>query len=1001
MKHLKTSLSLFIFSILYSFPLNNYWQQRADYKMDVTLHDSLQQLSCKSIIKYTNNSPDSLDYIYIHLYPNAFQVGSVKDREYSGNYGRASRAKYFKNQLNGFTSKIKIHDFNLAKKGEPVLKGYSIDDTILKAILNRKLAPGEILRIDISWTHHVGEMVERAGYYAGQYNMAQWYPKMVAYDEDGWHADVFHAEGEFYGEFGDFEVRFDLPKSFIIGASGIVTDGDPGWLDVSVDTTIDYAIWSSIFDSTYKEPDSNERRQVTFLAENVHDFAWVSGKDLRYEHGRWRDIDVHVLYHKSRGQDWSKDVLKRSIRALAWLEEHFGNYPYPQVTTTDRLKSGGMEYPMLVMNGSDRESLILHEIGHIYFYGILANNELDEAWLDEGFTTNQTRNYMMDRYGHQGYDLKLYDEYEKFPKKYWYLQNNLHSSQWYSIGFMKSGHDEPISRLSYLYLNGSSYRQNAYTKPSLMLNELNYILGDSIYYGALKYYYDTWKLKHVNESKFVNSIEKFTGQELDWFFDPWLHTTRRLDYEISSFKKSYDDSDSWNVDLKIKCIGGRFMPFIIETEFKDGTVDRRWWKNHLWRFEDTFSYTLNKEPMRVTLDPDVETVDMDFRNNSTKMKSIIMFNWPGNDYNPRDKYVLRWAPHFYFHSNAGDFAPGLILKRDYGIYESTIIRTNFAIDSEKIYWKFGGWREPVHILPRTRFHFWIFNNPDRKEYGGKIVKQWNRVYRRTPTHYFSTGFYVQSQYDSTRAVPLGYTTDGQLAVGYLNWEGKLGPVNLNMNGASTIGSYSTWMFTRWTATGFFQKSWKNSLKLDEIKPEKKLVSEIRFRHRVIIGKIWTNKNGVPGQEGYNIEGNSSNDLSQKDYLLDQFYGQKEIFKHYHFPGEGNIRGFVGKGERGAEALVSFTTEGAIYSIITEQDIGVELATFIDGGTFWDRPYLDNRKYVRRLLLDGGIGLRLNTSILEKNFDIRFDIPFFTYNDTDEKTREINWNNWIISFQRSF
>ena len=237
-------------------PLDSYWQQKVDYSMEVTLHNNARQLACRSVISYVNNSPDTLDRVYLHLYPNAFQKGSVKSREYNNNYGRESRGKYFKDELSGYSSEIKVHDFNISKKGQPVLKDYSINDTILKGILNRKLSPGEVLRIDISWTHHVGVMIERAGYYGGQYNMAQWYPKVAVYDEDGWHADVFHAEGEFYGEFGDFKVKFDLPKSFIIGASGIVTDGDPGWKDVEVDTSIEFKIWSSIFDSSYVSMDS-------------------------------------------------------------------------------------------------------------------------------------------------------------------------------------------------------------------------------------------------------------------------------------------------------------------------------------------------------------------------------------------------------------------------------------------------------------------------------------------------------------------------------------------------------------------------------------------------------------------------------------------------------------------------------------------------------------------------------------------------------------------------
>ena len=160
---------------LFSDPIDSYWQQKVDYDMDIVLHDSIRQITGKSTIKYTNNSPDSLDKIYMHLYPNAFQVGSVKYREYIGNSGRESRAKYFKNRLDGFTSKIDIHEFSVAmpKNGSswihkiPILEMFEIDDTILKAKFFKKIGPGETVRIDLDWTHHVGDMVERAGFLKG------------------------------------------------------------------------------------------------------------------------------------------------------------------------------------------------------------------------------------------------------------------------------------------------------------------------------------------------------------------------------------------------------------------------------------------------------------------------------------------------------------------------------------------------------------------------------------------------------------------------------------------------------------------------------------------------------------------------------------------------------------------------------------------------------------------------------------------------------------------
>lgn len=981
---------IILFTRLIADPLDGYWQQKVDYEMDITLIDSAQQLTGFSKIRYTNNSPDTLDRIYMHLYPNAFQLNSVKYREYIGNAGRASRAKYFKDRLDGFTSKIEIHDFNIAQKKKPILKEYSIDDTILKAILLQKLAPNESIRIDIRWTHHIGEMVERAGYYRGQYNMAQWYPKLVVYDQDGWHANVFHAEGEFYGEFGDFNVKFDLPKTFIIAASGIVTNGDPGWESVKVDTSLDYDIWIDIFDSTYVEPDSTERRNVTFLAENVHDFAWVASRNFLYEGGKYENIDVHVLYDKDRGDKWTKVVLERSINAMAWLEEKFGEYPYPQVTTTDRMKPGGMEYPMLVMNGRDDEGLIVHEYGHIYFYGILANDEVDEAWLDEGFTTTQTTHYLMERYGNQGFDLSLYDDYEKFPKKYWPLENDLHSDQWRVIRFMRSGHDENISRPSHLFNNGFAYGRNAYTKPALMLTELKYFLGDSVYYAALQHYYNKWKLKHVNEERFVEAVEEFTGQELDWFFDAWLHTTHHLDYGIKSFNKSQNKNGSWTIELGIDCIGKRFIPLLVETTFKDGTKDRRWWENHLWRYEDTFIYTVDKKPVKVTIDPDVQTVDLDYRNNTTAMKRKILFDWPGLWYNPRDEYVIRWIPNFYYQEKTIGLAPGITLDYDYGQYEGTTIRANYGLESKELFWYIGGWREPVHYFPRTTFHFWAFNRPGVKEIGGEIEKKWNRAYGRTPTHNFSLGFYVQPEYNRTYAKKLGYNSDGKLGVGYIDWSSKIGSFSFSINGASSLGNLSDWNFTRMTTTAYFSQSFKN----------------FSFNNRFIMGKIWAGSSGVPGQEGYNIEGNSSSDLLRKNYLVDQFYGIEifdgdSLISHYHMPGEGNIRGFVSENRRGADALIAQSSELSISQSFYK--INFQFTIFGDVGIFWDknraiwRPIDNPNKYFERVLGDLGLGTRIKTKLFEKDLFLRVDLPFFIY---DDGVIRIEKNNWIFSFQRS-
>ncbi|MBT4054208.1 MAG: hypothetical protein HOE74_03625, partial [Candidatus Marinimicrobia bacterium] len=182
-----------------------------------------------------------------------------------------------------------------------------------------------------------------------------------------------------------------------------------------------------------------------------------------------------------------------------------------------------------------------------------------------------------------------------------------------------------------------------------------------------------------------------------------------------------------------------------------------------------------------------------------------------------------------------------------------------------------------------------------------------------------------------------------------------------------------------------------------------------LKQRFIGGKIWAGDLGVPGQEGYNIEGNSSNDMIRKNYLVDQFYGQDTLFAHYHMPGEGNLRGFVGKGERGAEALMATSSEISIYKNLSKADktdIILEFAAFIDGGLFWNRLFLDpmdesyriGSTFNSRTLADGGVGLRLKTDIFEKDLYLRIDLPFFIHDNEDSSFD--NFENWIISFQRS-
>ncbi len=652
-----SSKVVLIFLLIFGSGFGQYWQQWVEYDMDIILDTEKKILTGTSDLIYVNHSPDTLHQMLMHLYHNAFNEGTIAQEVWEYDYNESI------DMDKGWTG-IKVAKATV----DSVELDFTIrDDTILDIQLKNDLAPGDTLQFHLDWKSIIHPHIDRSGWKAQQFDFAQWYPKFVVYDENGWHDDPFGDWGEFYGEIGNFRVKMDLPMEQVVGATGVVSDGDPGWSDVSVDTSRNWDEWVAEFREDRGKYlaglDSADRRQVTFVAENVHDFAWLCSPDFVYENGFWKDVEIHVLYTTQVGKQWTKDVVEYGKSAIQWLSEKFGMYPWPQMTVTKALLSGGMEYPMLIMDASESESLTVHEIGHNWFYAILGNDELDDAWMDEGFTSFQTRWYKEHHYPDNGYDITRNNitqfEHDNLPRQM-YQEAALKPV----IRFMTSCANEPIATRSYNFSSYASYRDNVYDKASIMLDMLKNYLGEERFLMGMRLYYSRWALKHVNEARFIKAMEDASGEELDWFFDQWLHTTHYVDYKLSDWQVKEHDQDHFTTMVNMDNLGGMFVPMSATVFGKHGETASATVEEFRFRSRGSVAIESDFRPDYVILDPDNVFFDVDRRNNSSQRERAWRYNYKGWDAYPDDRNLYLWKPRFGYSDLAGT-GLGVQIKRVY------------------------------------------------------------------------------------------------------------------------------------------------------------------------------------------------------------------------------------------------------------------------------------------------------------------------------------------------
>ena len=486
-----------------------YWQQKVDYIMEVTLDSETARYNGTQKLIYTNNSPETHHKVFYHLYYNAFQPGSEMAVRLKN---AADKNRRFKVDVDSLT--IEQQGFlrvkNLTQNG--TLVQTEVAETILEVTLNEPLLPGESTILELNFEGQVPDVVRRAGKNSAEgvaLSMAQWYPKMAEYDVEGWNTDPYTGR-EFHGVWGDFDVKITLNKDFTVAASGYLQNADEigkGY-------------------SERKRPKS-KKSLVTwhFIAPEVHDFTWAADPD--YIHDTYpgpNGVELHFFYKDDAEiiENWKK-LQPDTAKMMEYYNTKIGPYPYKQYSVVQG-GDGGMEYAMLTLITGGRKygslfGVTAHELAHSWFQHILATNETKHEWMDEGFTSFISA-LASNEILAQNKDFPLEGSY----RGYFNLAN--------------SGFEMPQSTNANRYKHNLAYESTAYSKGAVFLAQLGYIVGKEKLFEILQAYYDEWKFKHPQPNDFRRIAERVSGLQLQWYLTDWTQTTNKIDYAINGLENT-------------------------------------------------------------------------------------------------------------------------------------------------------------------------------------------------------------------------------------------------------------------------------------------------------------------------------------------------------------------------------------------------------------------------------------------------------------------------------
>jgi hypothetical protein len=591
-------IGLLILSILTCFQAGASAEEQApriaSYRIDVRLDAEEKRLGGKETLTFVNTSRAKIDTLFLHLYPNAFASDTTILMRESLFPDRIKKREKCRGHM-------KVERVSL-RGGSDLTDTKIIDETIMKLPLPDPLSPQESVELEIQFVVKLPQLILRLGYLDQDFMIGQWFPKMAVLDQDGhWNAHQYHFMGEFFADFGAYDVSITLPPEYAVGATGHLVEN---------------------------RENADSTRTYVFRAEEVHDFAWAASPDYRVS-GRVVDGINLSFFYKPEHEQSVDEIMNSAEFALKFYGSSFGEYHYGDFTIVDAkigLGGGAMEYPTLITvspSGVAQERvrmdawIVFHEIAHQWWYGMVASNETEEAWLDEGFAVYSQRRAVEERLEDGANLIDL-----------WGLK--LSDLDFSRVGYLLEPQTDPMLKDSWKYRGYLSYRASVYSKASLALETLRNHLGGEKMDQLMGEYFRRYKFKHPTTSDFIQLVQESAGEDLSSLLQQLAYGTGVCDYRVASIESvplmEGDNQKKFMTRVGLERSGEVILPVEVLIQLEDGEKIRQVWDGQE-RWTEIEMETKSKIRSAM-VDPEGKTtLDINVNNNSLTARaddSVLM-----------------------------------------------------------------------------------------------------------------------------------------------------------------------------------------------------------------------------------------------------------------------------------------------------------------------------------------------------------------------------------------